>query len=332
MQSVEQLVEGLPLEVEAIVAPAVIHGAGRFPRHLGGVCRVGELVVAHRDEIRAGRIIGGDAAVDHACRSFVPDQLDQLVAARGRDLASWSSAPGIEPKHVGLVTLYQLGHLRQALALPVFGEVGVRGLGDRRVAGPFRPRRARAAGVFPILPVRVVKPELDAVFPAGLGQFAERVASVRAERRGGDVVVGNRRVPERETVVVFRGDDEIPHARLGREFDPFVGVELHRVELLEQCVVLLLGDAAGLRPSPLRADPLGVSVAPGFLALPDARRDRIQPEMDEHAEAGAGHPVRVAGSHLRVVALPGHKWIFGRSVPTRANKGRRKPPTRGVSG
>ena len=184
----QQPVEVLPLEIESVIAPRVIHRAGRFPRDFRGVFRVGKLVVAHRNKIRAGGCVRGDAAVDHAKRGALTDELDQLVTARGRDLVFRGLAPRIEPEHVGLVTRDQLRDLRQALLVPVALELRLAGLRARRVVFHRGPRWHGAACVLPVLPVGVVESELHAVLAASGGKFAEQIAPGCAEGRGGQIV------------------------------------------------------------------------------------------------------------------------------------------------
>ena len=87
----------------------------------------------------------------------------------------------------------------------------------------------------------------------GVGQFLDHIAF---EGRIADLVFGHFAVEHREAVVMLAGEDQILHARVFGELNPFVGVELDRIELLVEIVVNLNGDRAGasvISPSTLAA-------------------------------------------------------------------------------
>ena len=290
-EGVEQLVETTPLEVQTVVTPCVVHGAGCFPRNLGCVLRVGKLVVAHGDEIGTRGVVRGDPSVDHTFGCLLADELDELIATCGGHLFLGSLTPRVEPEHVRMVALDEFSDLGQAFLVPVFFEIPVGRLLEWRVVLDLGPRRQRAARMFPVLPVRVVEAEFDPILATGRGKFAQRIASAFSEGRGSDVVVGDRRIPKGEPVMVLAGDDEVTHAGVGRRADPCISIKLRWIELCQQLVIVLLGNTAALRPAPLRADPLSIVVAAHFLSLPNASWNRVEPEVDEHPKARLTHPV-----------------------------------------
>ena len=87
-----------------------------------------------------------------------------------------------------------------------------------------------AAGCGPVLSLRVVEAELDALLAALVGEFLERVA---LEGRGGDDVEGvGLGVEHGEAVVVLGGDDDVLHAGGFGQRDDVVRAEAGGVELL----------------------------------------------------------------------------------------------------
>ena len=109
--------------------------------------------------------------------------------------------------------------------------------GGRMVAG----LRALAPGAGPILILRVVEAELDALLAALLGQLAQRIAM---EGRGGDDVEGVCfGIEHGEAVVMLGGDDDVLHAGGFGQGDDVVRAEAGGVELA--CEGLVVGDRDG---------------------------------------------------------------------------------------
>ncbi len=116
---------------------------------------------------------------------------------------------------------------------------------------------------------------------AGGGQFLQRIA---LERRGvHDVVRAGLGAVHREAVVMLAGDDDVLHAGVLGHLHPLLGIELHRIELRGQLLVLLDRDLGPVH------DPL--ADAGDLLALPFPGGNGIQPPVDEQAELGLAEPV-----------------------------------------
>jgi hypothetical protein len=108
------------------------------------------------------------------------------------------------------------------------------------VTGSWLPRRSRSAGRGPVLILRVVEAELDALLAALFGELAQRVA---LEGRGGDDVEGvGLGVEHGEAVVVLGGDDDVLHAGGFGEGDDIVRAEAGGVELRREGLVVGDGD------------------------------------------------------------------------------------------
>ena len=149
----------------------------------------------------------GPRSVDvHHARRVEPDQTDRAVAGE------------------------QLLHLRLGFVSQVLVKILL-------VVGSEIPGVAGAVRLVPVLRLRVVEAEPDAVPGAGLGQLLERVA---LERRGiHDVVLADLGAIHREAVVVLAGDDDVFHPGVLGQLHPFLGVELHRIELCGKLLVFL---------------------------------------------------------------------------------------------
>ena len=107
---------------------------------------------------------------------------------------------------------------------------------------------------------------------AGPGELADQVAP---ERRVGDLEVGQGGVEEAEAVVVFGGDGDVASAGILGEGHPLLGIEAHGVEPLCQRRVLGAGDRLVVH-YPLAA-----------------AQQRVEAEMDEHAEAALVEPAQL---------------------------------------
>ena len=75
-----------------------------------------------------------------------------------------------------------------------------------------------------------VDAQFQAVFPAGLREFAKDVALAVLVARGHDAVGGVAGLPEAESVMVLHGEDDHLHAGLLHVTAPFIGVKLLEVE------------------------------------------------------------------------------------------------------
>ena len=219
----------------------------------------------------------------------------------------------VEPdERDGAVAGQQLAHLRLRLAAQVLVVVFL-------VVGAEVPGVAGAVRLVPVLRLRVVEAEADAALRAGVGELLEHVA---LERRGVDDVVGaGLRLEHREAVVMLRGDHDVFHARVLRELHPRVGVELHRVELRRELLVLAHGDLRAVH------DPL--AEAERALALPFAGWNRVEAPVDEEAVLGVAEPleafllggIRSGGRGLRASSGDG-------ADPQQRQKGKRPEAAR----
>ncbi len=137
-----------------------------------------------------------------------------------------------------------------------------------------------SAGGGPVLGLRVVEAELDALLAALFGEFLEWVA---LEGSGGDDVEGvDLGVEHGEAVVVLGGDDDVLHAGGFGEGDDVVGGEAGGIEVFGEGFVVGDGDGEVVH------DPLADVV--GALAVPLAGGDGVEAPVDEHAEAGFAPP------------------------------------------
>ena len=191
---------------------------------------------------------------------------------------------GVEPDDDGvlLVVFEELFDLGDGLVVEVVVEAAVLCLVP--VAGGLVVVAADdggAAGGGPILRLRVVEAEFDALLAALFGEFFERVA---LEGGGGDDVEGvDLGVEHGEAVVVFGGDDDVLHAGGFGEGDDVVRAEAGGVELGGEGFVVGDGDGGVVH------DPL--ADAGDLLAVPCAGGDGVEAPVDEHAEAGFAPPL-----------------------------------------
>ena len=123
-------------------------------------------------------------------------------------------------------------HLRQCGLLEVLVVVAVlRWVPFRRVAV------VAAAGVRPILRLRVIQAELQAVRADGVGEGRNEVAV-----RGVDALTAFQSLTcesyMRKAVVMLRGDDDVFHARVAREVGPRLGIIFRGGEVFAQRLVL----------------------------------------------------------------------------------------------
>ena len=138
-----------------------------------------------------------------------------------------------------------------------------------------------SAGGGPVLGLRVVEAEFDALLAALFGEFLEGVA---LEGGGGDDVEGvDLGVEHGEAVVVLGGDDDVLHAGGFGEGDDVVRGEAGGVEVFGEGFVVGDGDGEVVH------DPL--ADVGGALAVPLAGGDGVEAPVDEHAEAGFAPPL-----------------------------------------
>ena len=151
-------------------------------------------------------------------------------------------------------------------------------------AGVFEiPVIAGAVLLAPVEGVGIVEAELDAVFLTSRLQILHRIAGKGSGLDDGGVA--DLGIIHGETVVMFRGDDEVSHAGFLRELDPFIRIELRGVEFPGDFLVIdgdrNLGHALDV-----------LAVAAVFSAIPRAAQIGIHAPMHEHAEAGIAPPAK----------------------------------------
>ncbi len=195
----------------------------------------------------------------------------RTVAARG--------IGEVEPQDVYLATLgEQLAHLTMEVGdilglIALLVQLGALGVVAHRVEVVNDELR--------MVPVdeRVVEADAEAPGAERLHHRAKDVFPVGGVRR---LVVGERRIPETEAIMVLGGDHEVLHAGIGRGLRPGVRVVEVGVEVAEVGVVDLIRDLLAL------LDPLV------------ARGEGIDAPMDEQAKAIPDKPARVTrgGSRL----------------------------------
>src|ERR1700679_1830220 len=86
----------------------------------------------------------------------------------------------------------------------------------------------RPAGGGPVLVLRIIEAELEALLLTLLGEFANRIAMER--RSGHNIESVCLRIEHGEAIVMFRRDNDVLHARRLRERDDIVRIERARVE------------------------------------------------------------------------------------------------------
>ena len=212
---------------------------------------------------------------------------------------------GVEPDDGGEVAVVgeELFELGDGLGVEVGVEVavlcGVPVVGGGVVVAGLE---GGAAGSGPVLVLRVVEAELDALLAALFGEFVEGVAF---EGSGGDDVEGvGLGVEHGEAVVVLGGDDDVLHAGGFGEGDDVVGAEAGGVELWGEGFVVGDGDGGVVH------DPL--ADAGDLLAVPGAGGDGVEAPVDEHAEAGFAPPLPCGRRAGRGFRCPGWRGRGGR--------------------
>ena len=269
-EQLDHLRRGLPVVVVLFVAPGAVERGRHFP-----VARVGQ----RGHEVVRGTHVLAQLVADAAADDAVGLQgLDQIVDATALFLGHAHGR--VEPHQADLAVVgQQFAQLGQALVAVVLAVVLLAvGLAV-----------AKAVFLVPVLRLRVVDAQFHPRLAAGVGQLAERVA---AKGRGiYDVVGGAAGMVHGKAVVMLGGEDDVLHARILRQTHDGPGVEALRVKLFGQRAVFLHGYLQ------MAHDPLGHLRR--LLALPFAAEQRIQPPVDEHAEAGVLPPLLFTILHSR---------------------------------
>ncbi len=130
----------------------------------------------------------------------------------------------------------------------------------------------------------MVEAEGNSGILACVGQFLHRIPLERSGLH--DRVVAHFRVEHAESVVVLARDDDVFHAGVPGYGHPLLRVELYRVELSRQLLIIRHRDV-GVVHDPL-ADP------GGFLPVPFTRRDGIQSPMNEHSKSSLSKPLHAS--------------------------------------
>ena len=282
----EEGLGGLEVGVEGLVTPGVVDGHAGLP-------------------VSAGEALGGDVllgglgvALVGSAETVVPDEVGVLVEEGddlGGALRSHVLCRRVEPDddRVVLVVVEELFDLGDGFLVEVVVEAAILGF-IPVVVGSVAVSRGvgGAAGVGPVLVLRVVEAELDALLAALFGEFFEGVA---LEGSGGDDVEGiDLGVEHGEAVVVLGGDDDVLHAGGLGEGDDVVGAEAGGVELRGEGLVVGDGDGGAVH------DPF--ADAGNLLAVPGSGGDGVESPVNEHAEAGITPPghagVSLSGSLL----------------------------------
>jgi len=94
----------------------------------------------------------------------------------------------------------------------------------------------RAAGGRPVLVLRVIEAELDALLLTLLREFAKRIAM--KGRSGRNIEAICLRIEHGEAIVMFGCDDDVLHARRLRERDDIVRIECAGIEAAGKCLVV----------------------------------------------------------------------------------------------
>jgi hypothetical protein len=270
----EEGLGGLEVGVEGFVAPGVVHGHAGLP--------VAARVALGGDELFGGlgiAFVGSAEAVVPNEIGVLVEDLDDLGGALGSHLAR-----SVEPDDNGilLVVVEELFDLGDGFLVEVVVEAAVlRGVPVTGLGIVSAADCCGAAGCGPILRLRVVEAEFDALFAALFGEFAEWVAFEGS--RGDDVEGIDLGVEHGEAVVVFGGDDDVLHAGGFGQGDDVVRAEASGVEVFREGFVVGDGDGEVVH------DPL--ADVGGALAVPLAGGDGVEAPVDEHAEAGFAPPL-----------------------------------------
>src|ERR1035438_589069 len=148
----------------------------------------------------------------------------------------------VEPHRVDVaIAGQQLGDL-PVQELPVPHDVPAAGrLNELPVVAAGMQSVDREVGVMPV-DQRVVEADAESPRTERVDQWPNQIFPQRSMAHG---VVGQRRVPEREALMVLGGEHHVAHPGAGRLVRPEPGIMQVRVEMLEVRAVLLVGEALG---------------------------------------------------------------------------------------
>ena len=284
----KHLFRALPVVVKGLVAPGVVEG-GRGFKQPAGEGSFGNLVVPQRLIISHAV---ADAGIDEAIRLQGVHHVRQFPA-----LGGGNGAGGVEPDQAQRPVLgQQLPHLGLDFFLKADDVILVGVVRKIPVVGPahalaFRLLRAPVGvpggvaapvGMGPVQVLRIIQPQLQPLFRAGLRQFADDIPAkggcvhrVKAVRPGTE---------QGEALVMLGGDHQIAHARRQRQIHPFLRRKQNGIEGPGQGVIFPVGNAVfGLNPF---AD---VAHAP---APPFPGGQGVQSPVHHHAEFCVAKPLK----------------------------------------
>ncbi|MBA7649354.1 hypothetical protein ES703_57151 [subsurface metagenome] len=128
----------------------------------------------------------------------------------------------------------------------------------------------------------MVPADLDALFSAFIRQLLHDILFEWGSIH--HIILRKLGIEQAEAIMVLTGDDDILHARFLCHPDPLCGIELHRIELWSEFLILFHRNLSCCQ-YPFRM--------PG-LPLPFAGGYGIEPPVDEHPKTGftpPGHPL-----------------------------------------
>ena len=157
--------------------------------------------------------------------------------------------------------------------------------------------------VIPVLGLRIIHTELEALLGALRGELLDNVAF---ERRGIHyVVIRGIGIEEAEPVVVLGRDDHVFHASLLGEGDPLFRIEIGRVELRRKGFAVDFAGDAGSVHYPLRAGAAFFLAV--VLALPFATGNGVEPPVDKHTVTRISPPFHMGVALRCGKCLRGHE-------------------------
>jgi len=276
-----------PVIVRLFESPAVIGGHAAFPVHgrsaLAQDLLLGGAKVAGRAVVKAHPLHAvtplADAVVDDDLRL---QPADKTVEFGPLGFGPFVDPLSVKPEHADLaIAGEEFAQLRFHIVITIFGKALTGGVG--------------------MVPVHdgIVKAKADAGRLARIRQLFEHVPFERS--KFGDIITAHLRVPHRESVVMFGGDDDVLRASLFGQLHPGFGIKLERIELPGVLFVL------GGRDVLLVHNPFSGGAV---VALVDAARYGVRSPMDEHAEPGVAPPAHalIEGLfRLRLHAATGQK-------------------------
>ena len=136
------------------------------------------------------------------------------------------------------------------------------------------------AGIIPILRLRIIKPEPDALLATGLRQLFQYIFSIGS--RIHDIPLTSLWIKHCKAIVMLGSDHDIFHACIFGHSHPFIGIKFYRVEFFCELLVISNRDF-----SPVH-DPFSDTV--DLLPLICSRGNRIYSPMNEHAKASFPPP------------------------------------------